>query len=78
VYAWRCPTATYILNLGKTWEKLMLAARVIVAIENPKVKGLDTCTHTRITPTHTHRTAQRPSFEEAMVVEEIRYGRGPG
>lgn len=29
-------TATYILNLGKTWEKLVLAARVIVAIENPK------------------------------------------
>jgi len=26
---------TYILNLGKTWEKLVLAARAIVAIENP-------------------------------------------
>lgn len=26
----------YIINLGKTWEKLMLAARVIVAIENPQ------------------------------------------
>lgn len=26
----------YIINLGKTWEKLMLAARVLVAIENPK------------------------------------------
>ncbi|KAK8945643.1 40S ribosomal protein SA [Platanthera guangdongensis] len=25
----------YIINLGKTWEKLLLAARVIVAIENP-------------------------------------------
>ncbi len=25
-----------ILNLGKTWEKLMLAARIIVAIENPQ------------------------------------------
>ncbi len=24
----------YIINLGKTWEKLQLAARVIVAIEN--------------------------------------------
>jgi small subunit ribosomal protein SAe len=23
------------MNLGKTWDKLMLAARVIVAIENP-------------------------------------------
>ncbi|KAI3912865.1 hypothetical protein MKW98_012807 [Papaver atlanticum] len=26
----------YIINLGKTWEKLMMAARVIVAIENPQ------------------------------------------
>jgi small subunit ribosomal protein SAe len=25
----------YIINLGRTWDKLMLAARVIVAIENP-------------------------------------------
>jgi len=25
----------YLINFGKTWEKLMLAARVIVAIENP-------------------------------------------
>jgi len=25
----------YILNLGKTWEKLVLAARAIVTIENP-------------------------------------------
>jgi len=27
---------TYILNLGKTWEKLLLAARAIVTIENPQ------------------------------------------
>ncbi|KNA25256.1 hypothetical protein SOVF_008120, partial [Spinacia oleracea] len=26
----------YIINLGKTWEKLQLAARVIVAIESPQ------------------------------------------
>jgi small subunit ribosomal protein SAe len=26
----------YIINLGKTWDKLVLAARVIVAIENPQ------------------------------------------
>ncbi|KAI4386913.1 hypothetical protein MLD38_004789 [Melastoma candidum] len=26
----------YIINLGKTWEKLQLAARVIVAVENPQ------------------------------------------
>ena len=25
----------YVINLAKTWDKLMLAARVIVAIENP-------------------------------------------
>jgi len=27
---------THLINLHKTWEKLLLAARVIVAIENPK------------------------------------------
>ncbi|KAL1211642.1 Small ribosomal subunit protein uS2y [Cardamine amara subsp. amara] len=26
----------YIINLGQTWEKLQMAARVIVAIDNPK------------------------------------------
>ncbi|CAJ1958301.1 unnamed protein product [Sphenostylis stenocarpa] len=26
----------YIINLGKTWDKLYLAARIIVAIENPQ------------------------------------------
>ena len=26
----------YVINLGQTWEKLNLAARVIVAIENPQ------------------------------------------
>lgn len=26
----------YIINVGKTWDKLMMAARVIVAIENPQ------------------------------------------
>lgn len=30
---------TYMINIGKTWEKLMLAARIIVAIENPKVSS---------------------------------------
>ena len=25
----------YIFNLRKTWEKLVMAARIIVAIENP-------------------------------------------
>jgi hypothetical protein len=26
----------HIVNLGKTWEKLMLAARIIAAIPNPR------------------------------------------
>jgi small subunit ribosomal protein SAe len=35
-YVWRRrQDGIYLINLGKTWEKLMLAARVIVAIENP-------------------------------------------
>jgi len=36
-YIWRRRNdGVHIINLGKTWEKLMLAARVIVAIENPQ------------------------------------------
>jgi small subunit ribosomal protein SAe len=36
-YVWkRGADGVHIINLGKTWEKLMLAARVIVAIENPE------------------------------------------
>jgi len=35
-YIWRRNSSgVHIINLGKTWEKLMLAARIIVAIENP-------------------------------------------
>eukprot|EP01002_Notosolenus_urceolatus_P007562 NODE_3017_length_993_cov_142.491525_g2520_i0.p1 GENE.NODE_3017_length_993_cov_142.491525_g2520_i0~~NODE_3017_length_993_cov_142.491525_g2520_i0.p1 ORF type:complete len:265 (+),score=76.03 NODE_3017_length_993_cov_142.491525_g2520_i0:94-888(+) len=34
VYA-RKKTGEHVLNLSMTWEKLMLAARIIVAIENP-------------------------------------------
>ncbi|WZZ68842.1 hypothetical protein YC2023_080212 [Brassica napus] len=33
---WFYLSGIYIFNLGKTWEKLMMAARVIVAIENPQ------------------------------------------
>lgn len=29
------PIGIYIINLKRTWEKLLLAARAIVAIENP-------------------------------------------
>merc|ERR1711976_100634 len=36
-YIWRRRNdGIHILNIGKTWEKLMLAARVICAIENPE------------------------------------------
>jgi len=36
-YIWkRRPDGLNIMNLGKTWEKLMLAARIITAIENPQ------------------------------------------
>jgi small subunit ribosomal protein SAe len=36
-YVWRRRSdGVHILNIGKTWEKLVLAARVIAAIENPE------------------------------------------
>jgi len=36
-YVWRRrQDGVHLLNLGKTWEKLLLAARLIVAIENPE------------------------------------------
>lgn len=36
-YIWRRRNdGVHILNIGATWEKLILAARVIVAIENPE------------------------------------------
>lgn len=36
-YIWRRRRdGVHIINIGKTWEKLMLAARIITAIENPK------------------------------------------
>jgi len=36
-YIWRRRNdGIHILNIGKTWEKLMLAARIIVAIERPE------------------------------------------
>jgi small subunit ribosomal protein SAe len=36
-YVWRRrQDGVHIIHLGKTWQKLMLAARVIVAIENPE------------------------------------------
>jgi small subunit ribosomal protein SAe len=36
-YIWRRRNdGIHVLNIGKTWEKIMLAARVIVAIEHPE------------------------------------------
>jgi len=36
-YIWRRRSdGIHVLNIGRTWEKLVLAARVIVAIENPE------------------------------------------
>jgi len=36
-YIWRrCQSGIHILNIGKTWEKCMLAARIITAIEKPE------------------------------------------
>jgi small subunit ribosomal protein SAe len=36
-YIWRRKMdGVYVVNLGMTWEKLVLAARIIVAIENPE------------------------------------------
>mmetsp|Transcript_8297 Transcript_8297/g.12374 ORF Transcript_8297/g.12374 Transcript_8297/m.12374 type:complete len:277 (+) Transcript_8297:74-904(+) len=36
-YIWkRRSDGLHIMNLGKTWEKLVLAARIITAIENPQ------------------------------------------
>ena len=35
-YVWkRRPDGIHIINIGKTWQKLVLAARVIATIENP-------------------------------------------
>jgi small subunit ribosomal protein SAe len=36
-YIWKRRTdGVHIMNLGRTWEKLILAARIITAIENPQ------------------------------------------
>lgn len=32
----RRPDGMHIINLGRTWEKILLAARAIAAIENPQ------------------------------------------
>jgi len=35
-YVWkRRPDGIHVINIGKTWEKLVFAARIIAAVENP-------------------------------------------
>ncbi|KAH8116608.1 ribosomal protein S2 [Phellopilus nigrolimitatus] len=35
-YVWkRRPDGIHLINIGKTWEKIVLAARIIAAVENP-------------------------------------------
>ena len=38
IFKRRADTSINIIDLHKTWEKMQLAARVLVAIENPKVR----------------------------------------
>jgi len=52
----------HIIDLRKTWEKLVLAARVIVAIENPK----DVCV-VALSP------ASQPSFAQRAVLKFANY-----
>jgi hypothetical protein len=39
IFKRRADTSVNIIDLHKTWEKMLLAARVLVAIENPKVSS---------------------------------------
>lgn len=42
-YLWKTrPDGINVINIGKTWEKIVLAARIIVAIDNP---ADSTCPH---------------------------------
>ena len=46
----RRPDGVYVFDLAKTWAKLVLAARVIVAIENPQAN--DILAHMHRAPSH--------------------------
>lgn len=39
----RRPDGVHIINLGRTWEKLLLAARAIAAIEHPNEVSMIYC-----------------------------------
>lgn len=39
----RRPDGVHIINLGRTWEKLLLAARAIAAIEHPQDVSNEFC-----------------------------------
>lgn len=46
----RRPDGVHIINLGRTWEKLLLAARAIAAIEHPQDVSIRVDTTTKIQP----------------------------
>ena len=43
IFKRRADTSINIIDLHKTWEKMVLAARVLVGIENPKVRVTRAC-----------------------------------
>ena len=59
----RCADGIHLLNVGKTWEKIVLAVHVLVAIENPAETMLSsavntvsaTCSSSLLGPCHHHR-----------------------
>eukprot|EP00601_Ochromonadales_sp_CCMP2298_P013036 CAMPEP_0173269760 /NCGR_PEP_ID=MMETSP1142-20121109/31049_1 /TAXON_ID=483371 /ORGANISM="non described non described, Strain CCMP2298" /LENGTH=108 /DNA_ID=CAMNT_0014206125 /DNA_START=82 /DNA_END=405 /DNA_ORIENTATION=+ len=59
-YVWkRRADGIYVINLAKTWDKLMLAARIIVAVENPAdVVVITGYLHEPDPDPHLHRAAR--------------------
>uniref|UniRef100_A0A8P0PQE4 Small ribosomal subunit protein uS2 C-terminal domain-containing protein n=1 Tax=Canis lupus familiaris TaxID=9615 RepID=A0A8P0PQE4_CANLF len=55
----------YIINLKRTWEKLLLAARAIVAIENPADVGVTSSRNTEI------EKEEQATDEKAVTKEEF-------
>jgi small subunit ribosomal protein SAe len=46
-YLWKTrPDGINVINIGKTWEKIVLAARIIVAIDNPADSAYSSFAHT--------------------------------
>lgn len=58
IFKRRADTSVNIIDLHKTWEKMLLAARVLVAIENPKVSTHSPSeSFTPTAPPHANRAA---------------------